>query len=531
MGDSLTIDQAVGQKLLLTFEGKQALSAASLKTIQRLKPAGFTLFRAENIDNPAQVRSLTQALQRAAQEAGLPPFLIAADQEGGQLMAIGEGATPFPGNLALGATGSEELAYKVGFAIGRELAAMGVNVDYAPVCDVNVNPRNPVVGARAFGEDPVLVARLAAAQVRGLQAAGVAATAKHFPGHGDTAQDSHYGVPVVPHEAGRLAKVELPPFEAAIQAGVRLVLTAHLALPAFNGGLNLPATLSAEILHGLLRKRLGFEGVIVSDAMDMKAIQQGDGLPIDAIAAASAGVDLLLLNHPLEDQERVSAALHQACQRGLLDADQVMASAGRVLALKHWLAEQSQPELEVVGCAEHQALALEVARKSMTLVRDTAGLLPLRLRPEMRLAAILPQPQDLTPADTSSTVKPELGAALRQFHPNVDEFVVPLEPDEGQIADLKRQAQEYDLIVAGTFNAASFPAQANLVKALVSTSVPVVVAALRMPYDLAAFPSVSAYVCTYSILPPSMQALAEALFGKTSWAGRLPVSIPGIVRL
>jgi beta-N-acetylhexosaminidase len=531
MNDLSNIDQAIGQKLLLTFEGKHAPTTALLKSIRRLKPAGFTLFRAANIDNPGQVRQLTQALQQAAREASLPPFLIATDQEGGQLMAIGEGATPFPGNLALGATGSEDLAYQVGFAIGSELAAMGVNVNYAPVCDVNVNPSNPVVGARAFGEDPALVAHLAAAQVRGLQAAGVAATAKHFPGHGDTAQDSHYGVPVVPHDAGRLAQVELPPFEAAIQAGVRLVLTAHLALPAFNGELDLPATLSAKIIQGLLRKQLGFEGVIVSDAMDMKAIRQGDGLPIDAIAAAAAGVDLLLLNHPAEDQERVYTALYQACQRAILAADQLMASAGRVLALKGWLEGQSQPELDVVGCAEHQALALEVARKSMTRVRDTAGLLPLRLRPEARLAAILPQPQDLTPADTSSTVKPELAAALRQFHPNVDEFVVPLEPDDEQIAALRKQAQAYDLIVAGTFNAASFPAQARLVEALVSTEVPVVAAALRMPYDLASFPSVSAYVCAYGILPPSMQALAEALFGKTPWSGRLPVSIPGIVKL
>ena len=291
---ALALEDAIGQQFLLSFTGKQP-SRDILEAIERRHLGGVVMFRAKNMGSLAELRGLTEALQAAAAKAGRPPLLIATDQEGGQLMAIGEG-TPFPGNMALGATRDEKLAYRVGRALGRELRAVGANVDFAPVCDVNNNPDNPVVGTRSFGEDPKLVARLGAAMVRGIQAAGVAACAKHFPGHGDTASDSHHGTPIIPHDVRRLQRVELPPFRAAVAAGVRMVMTAHIALPALDAGLDRPATLSPVVLRGLLRRRLGFEGVIVTDAMDMQAIDQGAGLAVDAIAAVSAGVDLLLLD-------------------------------------------------------------------------------------------------------------------------------------------------------------------------------------------------------------------------------------------
>ncbi|HYP40737.1 MAG TPA: glycoside hydrolase family 3 N-terminal domain-containing protein, partial [Chloroflexia bacterium] len=191
---AITLEQAVGQKLLAAFQGYQ-IPAGLVDLLGRTQVGGVTLFRSLNVQDPSQVRDLTAALQTAAATASQPPLLICADQEGGQLLAV-SGTTPFPGNMALGATRSPELARRAGLAIGRELAALGINVNYAPVCDVNVNPQNPVIGIRSFGEDPAEVGRLGAAMIEGLQAAGVAATAKHFPGHGDTATDSHYGTPV-----------------------------------------------------------------------------------------------------------------------------------------------------------------------------------------------------------------------------------------------------------------------------------------------------------------------------------------------
>ena len=199
----MDIERTIGQKLLFAFHGKEELSPEIIQAFKSYHPSGISYFRSLNLESAAQVKVLGQALQDLARELGLPPLLIATDQEGGQLMAFGDG-TPLPGNMALGATRSPELARKAGEVLGRELAALGINVNYAPCADVNINPRNPVVGVRSFGEDPHLVGELAAAMIEGIQSQGVAATVKHFPGHGDTASDSHHGLGTVPHSRQRL---------------------------------------------------------------------------------------------------------------------------------------------------------------------------------------------------------------------------------------------------------------------------------------------------------------------------------------
>jgi beta-N-acetylhexosaminidase len=512
---------------MLGFTGHEP-SPEILAMVSRRPLGGLTLFRALNIVNPAQVRELNSALQRAAHESGQPPLLIGVDQEGGTLIAI-PGTTPFPGNLALGATRSPELAYKTGHALGRELAAMGINVNYAPVCDVNVNPRNPVTGPRSFGEDPAMVAQLAAAMVEGLQAAGVAAAPKHFPGHGGTASDSHHSTPVVLHDEARLRRVEFPPFAAVVKAGAKMMMTAHIALPRLNQGAHLPATLSPPIL-GMLRNELGFEGVIISDALDMGAVEQGPPLIVEAIAAANAGVDMLLLTTKT-DQQGLYAGLLQAARRSLLSPQAVRASAERVLALKHWASQRSQPPLEIIGCADHRGLAEEIAERSVTLVRDSARRLPLRLDSNARVAVILPQPQDLTPADTSSYETPSLAPALRAYHPNVDEFIIPLNPSDSDVAALRQRLSVYDLVVIGTINAADHPGQAALVSAILERGVATVAVALRMPYDIQACPAAPTYICTYSLQPPSMKALAKALWGQIPFVGQLPVSIPSLTTI
>jgi len=521
---SLSIEQAAGQTLLWSFDGRRELPPALQAAIQGGQVGGVTLSRHQNVENPTQVYELTTRLQQTAAAAGQPPLLIGADQEGGQLNAIAGGTTLFPGNMALGATNSEALAYQVGKAVGDELAAMGVNVAYAPVCDVNSNPENPVIGTRAYGSFPDLVGRLASAQVQGLQAAGVAATAKHFPGHGDTATDSHYRMPVVTNDRKHLYAVDLPPFLYTILTGVQLVMAGHISAPALNDGQHLPASLSPELLQRVLRHDLGFQGVVISDAMNMRAIPQGKALPGSAVAAAAAGVDLLLLKHESREIQAVYAALVLAAADGRLPAGQLQASAQRILHLKDWLAGQERPPMSVVGCCEHQDLALEVARRSLTLAFTQPGLLPLQLAPRQCLMAITPRPEDLTPSDTSSTVQPELAQALRRFHTNVMEATIPLHPGENEIADLCELAERCALIVIGTINTRQFPAQAALVQALIRTGIPAIVVALRLPYGLNDFAQAAAGIATYSLMPVSMQALAEALFGKVEFAGKLPVS-------
>lgn len=528
MTDPLTLEQAIGQKLLLAFSGKDQPSPEILDALRRFQPAGVTLYRSLNVDTPAQVRRLTQALQRAAQKAGLPLLLIAADQEGGQLMAVGQGSTQFPGNMALGATGSADLARRSGEAIGRELAAMGINVNYAPVCDVLANLHNPSIGVRSFGSDPSLVARLGAALVEGLQSAGVAATAKHFPGLGATSTDSHFATPLIQHDIEQLRQADLRPFEAAIRVGARIVMAGHVAVPALSMSPDLPATFSPAILQSLLRQEMGFEGVIISDALDMGPVGQGMGLVIDAIAAATAGVDLFLFGPTNREWQGIVPGLLQAVRRGLLGADALQASAGRVLALKRWLATHQQPPLDVVGCTEHQHLALEIARRSVTLVRDARGQIPIHLPSDERLLVILPRPADLTPADTSSYVAVSLAEFLRPYHIATDEIATSIDPSEAEVAALVEQAAGYNQIIAGTINALDHPGQAALINRLLENDIPTVVSALRAPFDLLSFPAAPLYACSYSIQPPALQALAEALLGHIPFAGTMPVSIPGV---
>ncbi len=522
---AITLEQAVGQKLLAAFQGYEA-PTEFVGLLGRMQVGGVTLFRSMNVQNPSQVRDLTTALQTAAAIGEQPPLLICADQEGGQLLAMA-GTTPFPGNMALGATHSPELARRAGLAIGREIAAMGINVNYAPVCDVNINPQNPVIGTRSFGEDPAEVGRLGAAMIEGLQAAGVAATAKHFPGHGDTATDSHYGTPVLPFGEERLRRVELPPFSSAIEAGVKLMMTAHIALPGLTDSLKVPATLAPAIMRKLLRDDLGFQGIVVSDAMNMRAIQPGLGLVVDCIAATAAGVDLLLLADYGEDFQAVYAALLQAARRGLLAQGEIVASAERVLELKAWLGKQEQPGLEVIQCEEHRALAYEISSYSVTLVRDSDGCLPLRLAADARIALILPRPADLTPADTSSYDRPVLAEMLRRYHPTVDQIDVPTNPTSSDIGEVLQQAKGYDLVIVGTINAFQHSGQAALVNMLLEAGSKVIAVALRLPYDLPAYPGAPTYICTYNLQPPSMESLADALWGRIPFVGRLPVTVMG----
>lgn len=518
----------IGQKLLLAFQGKQ-ITTQMLEEISSYKPGGVTFFRSFNITSPAQVKKLISDLQKHARDVGLPPLLIGVDQEGGQLMAIGEGTTPLPGNMALGAAGSIELAKRTGEVIGCELAAMGFNMNYAPCCDVNINPRNPVIGTRSFGEDPKQVALMAAAMVEGIQSQGVAAVAKHFPGHGDTSADSHLGLPSLPHSLERLQSVEFLPFKAATDADVKLTMSAHIAMPAIDGEEAPPATLSRAILTELLRHQLGFKGVIVSDAMDMHAIQQGEHLGKECARAVTAGIDLLLVTADPADHKRAWKGLTREYQYDLQFRVTCEHSVERITALKAWLEDHhTNPGLDVLACADHMAVANEIAERSVTLVRDDAHLLPLSLAPDQRMVVVIPQPADLTPADTSSYVVPALAASVRQFHENVEEIVIPFSPSPADIQSVVDRTRGAALVLIGTLNAFDVAAQAELVNELLQTGIPSVVVALRMPYDLTVFEKAPTYLCTYSIQSPSMIAMAKVLFGKLKAQGHLPVSIPGL---
>ncbi len=511
----------VGWRLLRTFEGAEPAPRV-LAAISRGDTSGVTLFRARNVVSPAQLRELCAALQ-AARPAGDPPLVIGLDQEGGQLQAVDYGATAWPGNLAIGATGSEDLARQAGRATATEVAAMGGTLLFAPVCDVLHRESATALGTRPFGGDPGLVARLAAAMTGGIQEAGVAAVLKHFPGHGAATGDSHLGMPVLDRDLEELEAEEFVPFRAAIAAGARAVLPGHLGVPSLTGGVPVPATIAPAILRGVLRDRLGFDGVTVSDAMDMGGASAAGGIEATAVAAVDAGMDLLLLVHDPDTEDAVLAALARGAADGSLAEVDLVTARARIAALRGWMAHAVQPPLDVVGCADHRALADEIARRAVTLVRDRDGILPLR--PGSRVALIAPVPVDLTPAETSSFVRLRLADALRDRGIAVDELVSPLDPTPSQSAALAAAAAHHEAILVGTFDAFGARGQAGTVRAVVATGRPVLAVALRGPFDVELYPEAPAAACTYGVQPPLMEALADALSGRTPFIGRLPVTL------
>jgi beta-N-acetylhexosaminidase len=521
---------------MLAFEGL-SLPAAVTDRLRAAPAAGVTLFRHLNVRSPAQVRALTGALQQAAgggSSAGGSSgggsargvLLIAADQEAGQFIALGDASTPFAGNMALGAVDDIGLTERVGRAIGTEARAMGVNVVYAPVLDVASNPRNPALGIRAFGDDPSLVSRHGAAMVRGLQSAGVAACVKHFPGAGEAADDPHHGVATVGASRAVLSTRELAPFREAVAAGARITMSAHVALPAVTRRDDLPATLSRDVMTGLLRDEIGFEGVSITDALDMAGVGRGPGGIPDVAAAIQAGVDLLLTGADPVARDRIEAALVDASARGLFDAAGRASSDRRLAALREWLASFGDaPDIDVVGGTEHQGLAAELGTRSITLVRDQAALLPVRWSTGGRVLAVMPRPSDMTPADTSSTVAPALAAAMRRYHGDVDEVVVEPEPDASAIAAVGNRAAGVDLAVIGTIDAHRLRSQIELVETVAATGTPTIAVAMRGPWDVATYPRNVTALATYSILPGSLEALAAVLAGEVEAPGHLPVAV------
>ncbi len=507
-----------GDTLLLGFEGT-TLPADIADLLRRGIGVGVTLFRALNVEGPAQLRELTEQVRRAAGR----PVLVCGDQETGQLLGLGAFTTPFAGNLAMGAAGDLDLTRRVGRAIGIEVRALGVDVDYAPVCDLLTNPDNPNLGARCFGDDPAAVAEHVTAFVGGLVDVGAAAAAKHFPGKGDAAVDSHHALPTLPWDLPAMQARELVPFQAALDAGAGMVMTAHAAYPAITGRPDLPATLSRAILHDLLRTRMGFEGVVVTDALDMKALGQGARQVVDAIAALRAGADLLLGTAQAGMTERLVEGLDAAVSRDLLGADLLASAAARVHRLAGALTARPRPDLGVVGGPAHADLADELARAAVTLVADPGGLLPLPAA--SRVLAVMPRPVDRTPADTSSLDAPQLADVLAERFASVEPVVVDIDPDPAAVAAVVDLAGRCDAVVLGTIDAFAHPGQVALARALSALDgVPLVTAALRVPTDVDHMPEQAARLATYAIHAPSLGALADVVAGHRTAPGRLPIA-------
>ncbi len=500
------------------------------------RSAGVILFR-RNIESVGQLRTLTDAI-RSASRPGDPAPLIAIDQEGGPVSRLARIGTTTPSAMALGAAGDVAVTESMYRLIGDELTALGISVDLAPVADVNNNPDNPVVGTRSFGDDPRAVAGHVRSAIRALRSAGVAATAKHFPGHGDTTIDSHVDLPSIPHDLGRMRSLELIPFAAAVAEKVEVVMTAHILFPAVETAGH-PATLSRAILTDLLRGELGFEGVICTDCMEMSAIAERFTPEDAAVQAIAAGADLVLFSHTVDKVRAAQAGVSKALADGRLDLEQVQRSLQRVRALRARLTAQTSRSpstdraLHSVGSDAHQAAALDAARRAITYIRDPKGFLPLALGKGDKILVVqfagdaATSVEDPARADSAPRGRyvTAIGRALAQGPARVHEQVRSLDPAGHEYKQLLMAAGTANAIVAVTSRAKQHPLQARAVADLAMIGKRVVVVAGREPYDADVLPPEMTVIASFGEDPHAMRAAADVVVGAAVARGTLPVRL------
>lgn len=480
---------------------------AQIETLIRQHHLGGAILFRRNIDNPAQVAALNKQLQTINAELSSTPLFIAIDQEGGVVARIENGVTPLPSALAFRAAGSAIDCEALTREANTELQLLGFNVNFAPVLDVNNNRRNPVIGVRAYGETVDEVCEYGLAALRGIQQAGIIATAKHFPGHGDTDVDSHLGLPRVPHDRARLDAIELAPFRAAIAAGVEAIMSAHVVFPAFEVDPDTPSTLSSAVLTGLLRNELGFNGVVFTDCLEMAAIANGIGVVEGAVRAFKAGADVLLVSHREDRQIAVIEALVRAVENGEISEGRVDESLARILTLKNklpdWHTLPANPSA-LLATPENLAWSRRIHAAAITWTSK-----PAQLDPTKPALVITCEVREHTEIDVVSAGESTLGSCLSARGMDITELRLPLAPIKEDIALALEHARAAGQLICMSYNAVLKPEQQTLLAALPLEKTWLV--AGRLPYDLDLIPQAHARLAAYSNRPAALQALADAL--------------------
>lgn len=584
----MTLDEKIGQMLMPDFrQWKQAgesevqdfteMNEEVAEIIDEFDLGGVILF-AQNVKTTEQTAKLTHDLQQVAinDEDGNLPLLTTIDQEGGIVTRLGTG-TNFPGNMAIGATKNEQSSYDTGSVIGKELNSLGINVNFAPSVDVNNNPLNPVIGLRSFSSNPDLVAKLGVKMIEGIQSNGVAAAAKHFPGHGDTATDSHYGLPKVDKSLEELKKVELKPFQAAIDNGVDMIMTAHIQFPQIEKDtyisikdgqeIQIPATLSDDILTGLLREDMNFDGVIITDALNMAAIAENFGEVETVKMAFEAGVDIALMPTILRSKADVPKlraivdGVKEAVENGEISEEKINESATRVVKLKidrgvmnvandnKTVEEKIANAKSIVGSKENRDVERRVSAEAITVVKNEENILPLNPKEGEKVLLIAPYDNELP------GMKFGLNRLMKEGKVNsvqVDTYCYKSE--KTMTEELKNKINEANYVVVlsemgnythlnSTHWITAIPNEVvNYANELNKDSV---VVSVGKPYDVAAHKNAKAEVIAYGYkgmdpteadgglspvqaFGPNIPAAIEVVFGAAEARGTLPVSIPTV---
>ncbi|HHD2585531.1 TPA: glycoside hydrolase family 3 N-terminal domain-containing protein [Clostridium perfringens] len=584
---NMTLEEKLGQMIMPDFRMWQEdgtkepsdlteINSEVAEVIDKYDLGGVILF-AENVKEISQTTTLIHDLQEVAinDKDGNLPLLITLDQEGGIVTRLGEG-TNLPGNMALGATRSEKSSYDAGYLIGRELNALGVNVDFAPVLDTNNNPENPVIGVRSISSNPELVGKLGKNIAKGIQDQGVAATAKHFPGHGDTSTDSHYGLPMVNKSIEELRETELKPFKIAIENGIDMIMTAHIQFPQIEkdtfiskkdgSQIVIPATLSDDIITGILREEMGYDGVVITDAMNMKAISDHFGELESTKMAINAGIDIILMPTILRNNEDVKKldyivnGILDSIKSGEIKEEEITDSAERIVKLKidrgiidlknnnASLEEKIKKAKETVGSIENRNIERRIAEEAITIAKNEDNILPLNPKEGEKVLLIAPNESQI------HSMKFGINRLIHENSLNKIQLDTYEYNNIGVIDDVLREkieSSDYIIVASLASNADHLkPGTWNrdLPRSVIDygnkLNKDTVLISLRNPYDLAAYDNAKAQVVSYgfkgmdptegdTLFPtkssgPNIPASMGVIFGVVEPKGKLPVDIPSL---
>ena len=508
----MTVRQMLGQKLIFGFHGTE-LSAEFKQLIREYKIGNVILFM-RNVVNARQLRRLCAEIQEVIlEETGYPAFIV-IDQEGGMVTRLPMDAVTVPGAMAIAATGDPENARIAAQITVRQLQGLGANFNMAPVLDVNSNPANPVIGVRSLSDDPEKAALYGQAAVRAYENTGVFCCGKHFPGHGDTTVDSHLGLPVIDKTLEELEQLELIPFRRCVEAGIPAMMTTHILFPKIEKE-NIPGTMSRIIITDLLKKKLGFQGLVFSDCMEMNAIQQYYGTAKGTVAAFKAGVDLAELSKTVSLMRDTAEAVNDAADRGEFDMDEIRASVEKILAVKRKMLVSPCPQ--VCNLPEDRETVQRINRCAIT---GCSGIPPV-LDENTFFCGCNGYPASLV-GNPEANMQPFPEYMANAFGGGA--VVTSKNPEEEEILAVAEAASRYERIVLGTSNAHLLRGQLKLAEALAATGKELIVVALRNPYDIPLLPECSCKIAAYDYSEPCFKALEEVFRGG-AMTGRLPVKL------
>lgn len=524
---SMTLREKIAQMIISYSDGYEiSKDSKEYKRLSNLiknqKIGGLIFFKGNSLQEAALINDL--------QSISETPLLISADFERGTKMRLDDGSL-FPSNMALGATRNPELAYKMGIMISKECRAIGIHQNYAPVLDVNNNSKNPIINVRSYGEDPLLVSQMGNALIKGIQEGNVIATGKHFPGHGDTEIDSHNDLPVLNFDMNRLNNVELVPFKNAISGGVQSIMIAHLSFPAIEDNPNVPASLSSKIVNGILVDQLGFNGLIVTDALNMSGITKHFSTKEVALMCINAGIDLILMP---QDEEKTISTIEQAVKKGEISEERIDYSVRKILEAKSRLGldENKYVDLEkvkeIINSEEERNLSQLIADESVTLVKNENKILPFTKSKNNILILSLNNGNDKANSDYF----------LQRFDEKPAGYLsqVKVFDKSGDITnadDILDASIDADIILIPIYakvkiktGTVGLPeSQINLIKYFKEKNKKVIVISFGNPYLLQGFEEIESYICAYSDSESSINAVIKGIFGEIKFKGKLPVSI------